>query len=305
MPTARLSDVTLHYQIDGDAVAPPLLLSNSLGTSLEMWEPQMATLAGRFRVIRYDSRGHGQSTVTAGPTRSSRSPTTRSACSMRSRSRARTFAGCRWAAWSACGSAFMRRSESTGWCSPTPRRRSALADAVERTDRRGAQGRHDVDRLCRPAPAGSRPQLLERPRRSSPGCARRSKACRRMAMPRRARPSATWTSATSSAAFAHRRSSSPAPTDFATPAAEGRFVAEQIPQARYRRAAGGASVQRRGGARIHAGADAVSHRPHRIANDTKTSDTRTVSPYVRRYWGMPMSSARSQKRNDFNSEFRR
>ncbi len=67
MPTVRLSDVTLHYQIDGDAAAPPLLLSNSLGTSIEMWEPQMAALAARFRVIRYDSRGHGQSTVTAGP----------------------------------------------------------------------------------------------------------------------------------------------------------------------------------------------------------------------------------------------
>ena len=67
MPNARLPDVSLHYQIDGDAAAPPLLLSNSLGTSLEMWEPQMAALAGRFRVIRYDSRGHGQSTVTPGP----------------------------------------------------------------------------------------------------------------------------------------------------------------------------------------------------------------------------------------------
>jgi 3-oxoadipate enol-lactonase len=67
MPTARLPDVTLHYRIDGDASSPPLLLSNSLGTSLEMWEPQMAALAGRFRVIRYDSRGHGQSTATRGP----------------------------------------------------------------------------------------------------------------------------------------------------------------------------------------------------------------------------------------------
>ena len=67
MPTVRLPDVTLHYQIDGAAAAPPLLLSNSLGTSIEMWEPQLATLAGRFRVIRYDSRGHGQSTVTTGP----------------------------------------------------------------------------------------------------------------------------------------------------------------------------------------------------------------------------------------------
>jgi 3-oxoadipate enol-lactonase len=67
MPTARLSDVSIHYQIDGDAAAPPLLLSNSLGTSMEMWEPQLAALAARFRVIRYDSRGHGQSTVTPGP----------------------------------------------------------------------------------------------------------------------------------------------------------------------------------------------------------------------------------------------
>jgi 3-oxoadipate enol-lactonase len=67
MPTARLADVTLNYQIDGGESAPPLLLSNSLGTSLEMWEPQIAALAGRFRVIRYDSRGHGHSTVTPGP----------------------------------------------------------------------------------------------------------------------------------------------------------------------------------------------------------------------------------------------
>jgi len=67
MPTARLADVTLNYRIDGNASAPPLLLSNSLGTSLEMWEPQMAALAARFRVIRYDSRGHGGSSVTPGP----------------------------------------------------------------------------------------------------------------------------------------------------------------------------------------------------------------------------------------------
>ena len=67
MPIARLSDVRLRYQVDGDAGASPLLLSNSLGTSLEMWEPQIAPLASRFRVIRYDSRGHGQSDVTPGP----------------------------------------------------------------------------------------------------------------------------------------------------------------------------------------------------------------------------------------------
>ena len=67
MPFAQLPDVRLHYRIDGDAGAPPLLLSNSLGTSLAMWEPQVAALAARFRVVRYDSRGHGQSQVTRGP----------------------------------------------------------------------------------------------------------------------------------------------------------------------------------------------------------------------------------------------
>ena len=67
MPFAPLADVRLHYRVDGDAGAPPLLLCNSLGTSLEMWEPQMAALAARFRVVRYDSRGHGRSQVTRPP----------------------------------------------------------------------------------------------------------------------------------------------------------------------------------------------------------------------------------------------
>ena len=67
MPFARVGDIHLHYRIDGDAGNPPLLLSNSLGATLEMWEPQIAALAARFRVVRYDSRGHGQSDVPRGP----------------------------------------------------------------------------------------------------------------------------------------------------------------------------------------------------------------------------------------------
>jgi 3-oxoadipate enol-lactonase len=43
-----------------------LLLINSLGADLSMWEPQMPALAGRFRVIRYDARGHGRSPVPRG-----------------------------------------------------------------------------------------------------------------------------------------------------------------------------------------------------------------------------------------------
>ncbi len=44
-----------------------LVLSNSLGTSTAMWEPQMAAFAGRFRVLRYEHRGHGRAAAPPGP----------------------------------------------------------------------------------------------------------------------------------------------------------------------------------------------------------------------------------------------
>jgi 3-oxoadipate enol-lactonase len=53
--------------IDGDAAAPALILSNSLGTTLEMWEPQVDVFSRHHRLIRYDTRGHGGSPVTPGP----------------------------------------------------------------------------------------------------------------------------------------------------------------------------------------------------------------------------------------------
>ena len=59
--------VCLNYCLDGPQDAPPLVFSNSLGTDLRMWEPQLATLAARFRLIRYDSRGHGRSDAPTGP----------------------------------------------------------------------------------------------------------------------------------------------------------------------------------------------------------------------------------------------
>lgn len=57
----------LNVRIDGRDDAPVLMLSNSLGCTLDMWEPQMAAFIRDYRVIRYDRRGHGQSDVPDGP----------------------------------------------------------------------------------------------------------------------------------------------------------------------------------------------------------------------------------------------
>ncbi|GAC1332233.1 MAG: hypothetical protein NVSMB26_11610 [Beijerinckiaceae bacterium] len=59
--------VQFNVTLDGPEDAPPLMLSNSLGTNLHMWDPQMPELTKHFRVIRYDSRGHGQSDAPEGP----------------------------------------------------------------------------------------------------------------------------------------------------------------------------------------------------------------------------------------------
>jgi 3-oxoadipate enol-lactonase len=67
MPYADLPDVRLHYQLDGDERLPVLVLSNSLGTNLDIWNPQVADFTRLFRVLRYDTRGHGLSSVPRGP----------------------------------------------------------------------------------------------------------------------------------------------------------------------------------------------------------------------------------------------
>ncbi len=69
MPKLTIADAQLHYRFDGPADAPVLVLSNSLGTQLEMWDSQVPDFARRFRLLRYDTRGHGESSVTAGPYR--------------------------------------------------------------------------------------------------------------------------------------------------------------------------------------------------------------------------------------------
>lgn len=62
-----MTAATLHHEAAGPVDAPPLVLIGSLGTRLSMWDPQVHALAGDFRVIRCDVRGHGGSPVPPGP----------------------------------------------------------------------------------------------------------------------------------------------------------------------------------------------------------------------------------------------
>jgi 3-oxoadipate enol-lactonase len=59
--------VDLSHRFDGPDDAPVLVLSNSLGTTMEIWEDQLPALTERFRVLRYDTRGHGGSPAPDGP----------------------------------------------------------------------------------------------------------------------------------------------------------------------------------------------------------------------------------------------
>jgi 3-oxoadipate enol-lactonase len=61
------SPVAVHHLVEGPTDAPALVLLNSLGSTLAMWEPQIDELASRFRVVRLDLRGHGGSPVPPGP----------------------------------------------------------------------------------------------------------------------------------------------------------------------------------------------------------------------------------------------
>jgi 3-oxoadipate enol-lactonase len=57
----------LAYRCEGDPSAPWLVVANSLAADHRMWAPQMSPLTSRFRVLRFDARGHGQSEPVPGP----------------------------------------------------------------------------------------------------------------------------------------------------------------------------------------------------------------------------------------------
>ena len=68
MPQAQINDITVEYRFDGAEADPVILLSNSLASNYSMWDAQVPALTGAgFRVLRYDSRGHGATSVPAAP----------------------------------------------------------------------------------------------------------------------------------------------------------------------------------------------------------------------------------------------
>jgi 3-oxoadipate enol-lactonase/4-carboxymuconolactone decarboxylase len=68
MPKVKVGAVELYFELSGPEEAPVVVFSNSLGSTLEMWDAQAAALAARYRVLRYDTRGHGRSQVLDRPT---------------------------------------------------------------------------------------------------------------------------------------------------------------------------------------------------------------------------------------------
>ncbi|MBV7408610.1 3-oxoadipate enol-lactonase [Maritimibacter sp. DP1N21-5] len=67
MPFAALGDILTHYREDGPEDGPVLAFANALGTELSIWDDVVARLPDGLRVIRYDMRGHGQTSVPPGP----------------------------------------------------------------------------------------------------------------------------------------------------------------------------------------------------------------------------------------------
>jgi 3-oxoadipate enol-lactonase len=64
--SVRNGGVTIAFEVSGTSGGPVVLLSHSLGATGGMWQPQMAALERDFQVVRYDARGHGQSSVPPG-----------------------------------------------------------------------------------------------------------------------------------------------------------------------------------------------------------------------------------------------
>lgn len=62
-----MNAVAVHHVVEGPDDAPVVVLATSLGSTLRIWDAQVPRLSSRFRVVRFDTRGHGESPVPPGP----------------------------------------------------------------------------------------------------------------------------------------------------------------------------------------------------------------------------------------------
>ncbi len=62
----KTNHIDMHYEIEGNENGPWITLSHSLACNVHMWDDQMAVLTPKFRVLRFDTRGHGQSSAPPG-----------------------------------------------------------------------------------------------------------------------------------------------------------------------------------------------------------------------------------------------
>jgi len=67
MPILKSGEARIHYVLGGQSGSPVLVFSNSLGANYSMWDPQVHEFREKLGVLRYDTRGHGQSPPTPGP----------------------------------------------------------------------------------------------------------------------------------------------------------------------------------------------------------------------------------------------
>ena len=67
MPTTESGGVRLHYELSGNPRGSLLVLANSVGSNLHMWDKVLPAFESRYRVLRFDTRGHGQSGVSPEP----------------------------------------------------------------------------------------------------------------------------------------------------------------------------------------------------------------------------------------------
>src|SRR5260370_20776206 len=67
MAILKSGEARIHYALEGQGGSPVLVFSNSLGANYSMWDTQIPELRKKFRVLRYDTRGHGQSSAAPGP----------------------------------------------------------------------------------------------------------------------------------------------------------------------------------------------------------------------------------------------